>query len=87
MVLNAFMSSREKAACQREIRVTIGRQLRAFYDRQLSEPVPDRLADLVERLGSRETGASAQPQRDQLAMQRPAMRRATRSHRQAHGGR
>jgi Anti-sigma factor NepR len=45
------MGSFEKAASTREIRGLIGRQLKAHYD--LTEPIPDRLAELLKQLAQR----------------------------------
>jgi hypothetical protein len=36
-----------------ELQAHIGRQLRSLYDAVLKEPVPDRLHDLLQRLGQK----------------------------------
>ena len=54
-----FLSKREGAACNREIRKRLGQALRATYEPALSQTLPEHLADLVERLRERQReGAS-----------------------------
>jgi hypothetical protein len=58
-----FLSTREGLACHREIRSRLGQTLRAIYEPNLAQDLPEHLADLLERLDKRERGSSRPPAR------------------------
>ncbi len=45
-----FILPQEKSACNREIRASIGQQLKAKYNYDLSQPIPDCITDLLTQL-------------------------------------
>ncbi len=49
-----FLSTREALACHREIRNRLGEALRAIYEPNLAQELPEHLADLLEQLHERE---------------------------------
>lgn len=50
---------RPAASMDAGLQAHIGRQLRQLYDQLISEPVPDRFRELLERLDSAETPPAA----------------------------
>jgi hypothetical protein len=58
-----FLSTRESLACNREIRKRLGQALRAIYEPNLVQELPEHLADLLERLDERERGSGRHPPR------------------------
>jgi hypothetical protein len=58
-----FLSTREGLACHREIRNRLGQTLRAIYEPNLAQDLPEHLADLLERLDKRENGSRRPPAR------------------------
>lgn len=51
---NGVLLSRAKAGRMQQVRVEIGRALRQHYDAD-ARPMPDRLVDLVRKIGQRES--------------------------------
>ena len=49
--------SGKQPACGRSIQAAIGQQLRAVYEADLGEPLPERIAELVARLARGEAPA------------------------------
>jgi hypothetical protein len=49
-------STRQEPTLQPQVQDHIGRQLRAVYDDILSQPVPDRFRELVEKLEAKTGG-------------------------------
>jgi hypothetical protein len=58
-----FLSTREDLACHREIHNRLGQALRAIYEPNLAQDLPQHLAHLLERLDERERGSSQSPAR------------------------
>jgi hypothetical protein len=58
-----LLSTREGLACSREIRSRLGLTLRAIYEPDLAQDLPEHLADLLERLDKREPGPRRPPAR------------------------
>jgi Anti-sigma factor NepR len=58
-----FLSTREGLACHREIRNRLGQALRAIYEPNLAQDLPEHLAHLLERLDERERGSRRPPAR------------------------
>jgi hypothetical protein len=56
-----FLSAREGLACHREIRNRLGQALRAIYEPNLAQGLPEHLADLLERLDERERDSRRPP--------------------------
>jgi hypothetical protein len=69
----AAADGREEAHLSADLQAHIGIRLKAFYDSVLSEPIPDRFAELLNRLdtsegaSSRTAGASGASSRDGAA--------------------
>lgn len=55
---NDPFKSMSDAACRAEIMASLGHQLRTIYSCSVSDPVPERMQELVRRIGRSEYSSS-----------------------------